>query len=163
MTAKARSESPNQPTSENISFVTPQRNVSRINQRNSSSRMTYSHGTINSTTRYEEHDSDQYKPHDYRDHLNIKREDSLRIAATTSDGLESSYNDMSEDGSSSRTSSPSKRRHTSTAWNERLKELKKFKEKYGHCMVPQKYPDNVSLGIWVNKQRMEHNLLQGVA
>jgi len=67
---------------------------------------------------------------------------------------------MSEDGSSSRTSSPSKRRHTSNAWNERLKELKQFKEKYGHCMVPQKYPNNVSLGIWVNKQRMEHNLLQ---
>lgn len=42
-------------------------------------------------------------------------------------------------------------------WDIRFKELKAFKLKHGHCNVPQKYPPNKSLGIWVNKQRMEYN------
>ena len=42
-------------------------------------------------------------------------------------------------------------------WDIRFGELKAFKLKYGHCNVPQKYPANKSLGIWVNKQRMEYN------
>lgn len=42
-------------------------------------------------------------------------------------------------------------------WDIRFKELSAFKAKYGHCNVPQKYPANKSLGIWVNKQRMEYN------
>ena len=42
-------------------------------------------------------------------------------------------------------------------WDIRFKELAAFKRKYGHCNVPQKYPPNKSLGIWVNKQRMEYN------
>jgi len=42
-------------------------------------------------------------------------------------------------------------------WDIRFKELAAFKLKYGHCNVPQKYPPNKSLGIWVNKQRMEYN------
>ena len=46
------------------------------------------------------------------------------------------------------------------AWNDRYEELKTFKQTHGHCMVPQKYADNPPLGTWVNKQWMEHNLLQ---
>lgn len=42
-------------------------------------------------------------------------------------------------------------------WDIRYKELAAFKLKYGHCNVPQKYAANKSLGIWVNKQRMEYN------
>lgn len=42
-------------------------------------------------------------------------------------------------------------------WDIRFKELTAFKLKHGHCNVPQKYPPNKSLGIWVNKQRMEYN------
>ncbi len=41
-------------------------------------------------------------------------------------------------------------------WDIRFKELTAFKQKHGHCNVPQKYPANKSLGIWVNKQRMEY-------
>ena len=40
-------------------------------------------------------------------------------------------------------------------WDVRFKELTAFKLEHGHCNVPQKYPTNKSLGIWVNKQRME--------
>lgn len=47
----------------------------------------------------------------------------------------------------------------SKAWYERFEDLKKYKEKHGNCLVPQKYPPNPSLGIWVNKQRMEYKLL----
>mmetsp|Transcript_3520 Transcript_3520/g.4544 ORF Transcript_3520/g.4544 Transcript_3520/m.4544 type:complete len:389 (+) Transcript_3520:16-1182(+) len=42
-------------------------------------------------------------------------------------------------------------------WDIRFKELTAFKRNHGHCNVPQKYPPNKSLGIWVNKQRMEYN------
>ena len=35
----------------------------------------------------------------------------------------------------------------------RLKELEIFKEKYGHCMVPEKWDENVTLGAWVSNLR----------
>ena len=35
-------------------------------------------------------------------------------------------------------------------WNQRFEELKKFKEKHGHCRVPRNTP---KLGVWVKKQR----------
>jgi hypothetical protein len=43
-----------------------------------------------------------------------------------------------------------------TSWEKRFNELLEFKARQGHCDVPQNYPENASLGIWVNKQRMEH-------
>ena len=43
----------------------------------------------------------------------------------------------------------------SDPWTLQFENLKAFKRKYGHCMVPQKYPQDRSLGNWVNKQRME--------
>jgi len=48
----------------------------------------------------------------------------------------------------------------SQAWYERFRELKEYRDIHGNCMVPQKYEPNPSLGIWVNKQRMEYKLLQ---
>lgn len=43
-----------------------------------------------------------------------------------------------------------------TSWDRRFHELCEFKQEHGHCDVPQNYALNSSLGIWVNKQRMEH-------
>jgi len=61
--------------------------------------------------------------------------------------------------SASRPSSSSKRGNT---WELRYNELLEFKQLHGHCDVPQNYAPNTSLGIWVNKQRMEHkNRLDG--
>eukprot|EP00535_Pseudo-nitzschia_heimii_P007334 CAMPEP_0197179274 /NCGR_PEP_ID=MMETSP1423-20130617/4287_1 /TAXON_ID=476441 /ORGANISM="Pseudo-nitzschia heimii, Strain UNC1101" /LENGTH=511 /DNA_ID=CAMNT_0042629165 /DNA_START=407 /DNA_END=1942 /DNA_ORIENTATION=- len=40
-------------------------------------------------------------------------------------------------------------------WLKRLNELIEFKDTNGHANVPQQYAKNHSLGIWVNKQRME--------
>jgi len=45
------------------------------------------------------------------------------------------------------------------AWFDRFEELKVYKEEYGDCLVPQKFPINPSLGTWVNKQRMEYKLM----
>ena len=39
------------------------------------------------------------------------------------------------------------------AWYDRLSELMEYKQIFGDCNVPQKYPENARLGIWVNKQR----------
>ncbi|KAL7523979.1 hypothetical protein ACHAXR_000388, partial [Thalassiosira sp. AJA248-18] len=38
-------------------------------------------------------------------------------------------------------------------WDQQFKELKKFKEEKGHCIVPQGYSANRQLGIWVHNQR----------
>jgi hypothetical protein len=44
-------------------------------------------------------------------------------------------------------------------WYERLNDLWDYKEKHGDCLVPQKHLPKPSLGIWVNKQRMEKKAL----
>ena len=38
-------------------------------------------------------------------------------------------------------------------WNRRYIELKEYKEKYGDCLVPQRYKENPQLGVWVATQR----------
>jgi hypothetical protein len=43
----------------------------------------------------------------------------------------------------------------SISWLIQFESLQAFKATYGHCNVPQKYPANKRLGIWVNKQRTE--------
>jgi hypothetical protein len=43
------------------------------------------------------------------------------------------------------------------AWEERFAELAAFRESEGHCNVPQAYPDNPALGIWVGTQRTKRN------
>jgi len=40
-------------------------------------------------------------------------------------------------------------------WEKRFEELRAFKEKEGHCNVPQKYPLNTALARWVVSQRSE--------
>merc|ERR1712238_632323 len=38
-------------------------------------------------------------------------------------------------------------------WEIMFEELRKFKEREGHCKVPRKYSDNLELGNWVSNQR----------
>mmetsp|Transcript_20416 Transcript_20416/g.41416 ORF Transcript_20416/g.41416 Transcript_20416/m.41416 type:complete len:587 (+) Transcript_20416:50-1810(+) len=42
---------------------------------------------------------------------------------------------------------------TELQFQQRLNELKQFKEKYGHVMVPEKYEENPALGSWVINMR----------
>ena len=46
-----------------------------------------------------------------------------------------------------------KQEHSVGSWDERFKQLKEYREKKGHCLVPQKYKANPQLGEWVSRQR----------
>mmetsp|Transcript_16950 Transcript_16950/g.37006 ORF Transcript_16950/g.37006 Transcript_16950/m.37006 type:complete len:330 (-) Transcript_16950:181-1170(-) len=45
-------------------------------------------------------------------------------------------------------------------WQARFEELKDFKEHHGDCLVPQLFPLNPPLGIWVNHQRTQYKLVR---
>lgn len=51
-------------------------------------------------------------------------------------------------------------RSKESRWNDRYQELKRFKEKFGHCIVPTKYKPNPSLGCWVSTQRVHYKRLK---
>ena len=36
------------------------------------------------------------------------------------------------------------------SWNQRYNELTEFRNEYGHCNVPSRYPPNPELGVWVS-------------
>jgi hypothetical protein len=44
------------------------------------------------------------------------------------------------------------------SWNQRLAELKAYKEEHGNCLVPSRYLPNPELGIWVGTQRTQYRL-----
>ena len=43
-------------------------------------------------------------------------------------------------------------------WEDRLIELKSFRERHGHCNVPTKYPEDPRLAIWAKDQRRQFKL-----
>jgi len=47
-----------------------------------------------------------------------------------------------------------------TGFDEWCNQLFRFKEEFGHCNVPQKYADNLSLGQWCNKMRSAYKKIQ---
>lgn len=49
-----------------------------------------------------------------------------------------------------------------TAWEDRYAELKAYRERFGHCEVPAKWPENKSLGGWVSTQRLNKHMLSDV-
>jgi len=44
----------------------------------------------------------------------------------------------------------------SYSWIDRVYQLQDYKETYGDTSVPKRFPDNPSLGNWVNKQRVQY-------
>lgn len=42
-------------------------------------------------------------------------------------------------------------------WQERINDLLQYKNEYGDCMVPRKYPTNEQLAAWVATQRKNYN------
>jgi len=44
------------------------------------------------------------------------------------------------------------------AWDEMFQRLLLYKQQHGDCVVPQNNPEDKVLGMWVRKQRQEHNL-----
>ena len=45
-------------------------------------------------------------------------------------------------------------------WSERIRQLSKYKEEYGDCLVPSNYPPELSLGRWVNSVRKKYKLMR---
>lgn len=45
-------------------------------------------------------------------------------------------------------------------WEEMFKRLKKFKQERNHCNVPNRYPEDPSLGCWVSTQRRHYKRAQ---
>jgi len=43
-------------------------------------------------------------------------------------------------------------------WQKYYNELKHFREEHEHCLVPQNYPPNKKLGLWVMQQRRQNTL-----
>ena len=43
-------------------------------------------------------------------------------------------------------------------WKTRFQQLCEYRQENGHCLVPQKYPENPGLGRWVHKQRCNYKL-----
>merc|ERR1719469_608310 len=48
-------------------------------------------------------------------------------------------------------------RNADVRWEMLFEELRKFKDREGHCNVPGKYSDNPELGRWVNRQRVQRS------
>jgi len=47
----------------------------------------------------------------------------------------------------------------SNKWFKMYKALLEFKEKYSHCLVPNRYTENPQLGSWVSTQRRQYKLM----
>jgi hypothetical protein len=45
-------------------------------------------------------------------------------------------------------------------WDERLLELRAFRQQHGHSLVPHTYPSNPQLARWVKRQRRQHKLME---
>jgi hypothetical protein len=45
---------------------------------------------------------------------------------------------------------------TDETWHKQYEKLVKFKQTNGHCLVPKRYQEDVSLGAWVSDQRSNH-------
>ena len=52
-------------------------------------------------------------------------------------------------------------KHEIVGWDERFKQLKEYKEKHGHCLVPEGYKANPQLGNWVKNQRVAYRKQSG--
>jgi len=46
-----------------------------------------------------------------------------------------------------------------TKWQAMYEQLIEFREKYGHCLVPNRYRENQALGAWVSTQRRQYKIL----
>eukprot|EP00934_Nitzschia_sp_Nitz4_P002108 Nitzschia sp. Nitz4//scaffold256_size27904//11125//14572//NITZ4_008168-RA/size27904-snap-gene-0.11-mRNA-1//-1//CDS//3329544408//2108//frame0 len=45
-------------------------------------------------------------------------------------------------------------------WKKRYRELIRFRERHGHCLVPHKWHENLALATWVKRQRYQWKLRQ---
>lgn len=70
-----------------------------------------------------------------------------------------SQNLISDDHSSNQQNKRFKEFHEKK-WNEQLEDLRNFKLKFGHCLVPHTFDENPHLARWVKRQRRQYKLMQ---
>ena len=87
----------------------------------------------------------------------LKRRSSSRKTSAMSDGKEKQRH--RKDGEENAHSKANRARYAKI-WNQRLEELKEYKEKHGNCNVPRGYSANKPLGEWVRTQRKQYRLKQ---
>jgi hypothetical protein len=51
-----------------------------------------------------------------------------------------------------------KRRKIATEWYVQYNNLVNYKQKWGHCIVPENYKENPALAKWVNEQSFRSSL-----
>eukprot|EP00980_Cylindrotheca_fusiformis_P008259 scaffold1736_cov127-Cylindrotheca_fusiformis.AAC.73 len=70
--------------------------------------------------------------------------------------------DYGDDGFSSDDSNPTLkfRAYQAENWSEKFEELIEFRNKYGHCLVPNSFKENPTLAQWVKRQRYQYKLKQ---
>lgn len=61
---------------------------------------------------------------------------------------------------STKTSSHNDKKTHDLVWNQHYANLLKYKENHGDCLVPQNYPENRKLGLWVMQQRRQYSLMK---
>ena len=70
-----------------------------------------------------------------------------------------SLHSNADDGFSSDDNSALKfRAYQAENWTEKFEELIEFRHQYGHCLVPNSYPENSALAQWVKRQRYQFKL-----
>jgi hypothetical protein len=71
----------------------------------------------------------------------------------------SAQDDTDDDAFSNGSSSSLKfRAYQAENWTEKFEELIEFRNQYGHCLVPNAFPDNAALAQWVKRQRYQYKL-----
>ena len=66
----------------------------------------------------------------------------------------------SDDASSDADSALKFRAYQAENWTVKFEELIEFRNQYGHCLVPNAFPENAALAQWVKRQRYQFKLKQ---
>lgn len=107
------------------------------------------------------------QPHNARKESHDQpRRDSLSMVAQLSEGDTSDNDDVgklaSRDSKKNRPQTGSGRVQQSILqekWQFMFERLVSFKERHGHCLVPNRYRDHHALGAWVSTQRRQYKIL----
>ena len=88
----------------------------------------------------------------------IHRSTSPYMCTSTSTNIKSTF--ASTDDVDTDAAAPRFRAFHEKKWDERLLELRSFRQQHGHSLVPHTYPSNPQLARWVKRQRRQHKLME---
>ena len=78
---------------------------------------------------------------------------------SSEEGFTTEDDDVDDDASADSSSSALKfRTYQAENWTEKFEELIEFRNQFGHCLVPNAFPENPPLAQWVKRQRYQYKL-----